>query len=144
MFFLFFLLSVNQLNRVLYYSSDKGQSCPLNLPEETLNMKHKYHFFWVATVRFILQSICGFDIELILHMPHGVDHYTNYLQEEWLHTTKATCLGVVWLILALITLIALLFGHYVNGAVIFYGLIRFTAYIMNVANVDYLNSLNKF
>ena len=98
----------------------------------------------ITFARVFLTSICGLDAYLTLQMPHGIDHYVAYLQEEWQHTSKAVCLDVLGTILALITLIALLFGHYIDGAVIFYGLIRFTACIMNVAKVDYLNSLNKF
>ena len=94
------------------------------------------------TARVFLTTICGFDAELIIQMPYGFGHYMDYLQNEWNHTTKAVCLNVAWIILALITLISFLFGHYLDGAVIFYGLIRFTTCITNVAKRDYLNSLN--
>ena len=97
----------------------------------------------IKFARVFITSICGVDADLALQMPHGIDHYVAYLQEEWNHTTKAVCLNVAWIIVALITLISFLFGHYLYGAVIFFGLIRLTTCILNVAKVDYLNSLNQ-
>ena len=107
-------------------------------------MKHKQNSLYIKTARVFLTTICGFDAQVIIQMPYSIDHYMDYLQKEWTHTTKAVCLNVLWWMLALITLISFLFGHFLNGAVIFCGLIRLTTCIMNVAKVDYLTSLNKF
>ena len=99
---------------------------------------------WVSKIlRFIFVDIFGFSFDLMDQLPHGWDHYAEYLHEEWLPTTKGKVCRALWWIIAVISFIAWVRGHYGEGIVIFLGGIRLSAFMCNWAMRDYLKSLTQ-